>query len=88
MHPAVYILQKLCTKEFTYALKESNKPLVIEKGTSVIIPIYSVQHDPEHFEDPECFRPERFLGDNANNIRKCTYMPFGQGPRACLGFGL
>ncbi|XP_044268123.1 probable cytochrome P450 28a5 [Tribolium madens] len=90
IQPPIHSLQKLCTKNFTWTLKETNKPLVIEKGTPIIIPMLALQRDEEHFEDPESFHPERFLGKNRENIKKCTYMPFGEGPRACLGqrFGL
>ncbi|EFA04564.1 probable cytochrome P450 6a13 [Tribolium castaneum] len=90
IQPPIHSLQKLCTKSFTWTLKETNKPLVIEEGTPIIIPTHALQSDPQHFEDPESFQPERFLGENRENIKKCTHMPFGEGPRACLGqrFGL
>ncbi|XP_044262899.1 cytochrome P450 6g1-like [Tribolium madens] len=89
-HPALLHTQKLCTKDFTFTPKNANKPVTIEKGTTVILPIYGLHHDPDYYEDPDSFQPERFLGSNKENIVKCTFMPFGEGPRSCLGqrFGL
>jgi cytochrome P450 len=58
---------------------------VIEKDTPIILPLFGLQNDPEYFESPESFRPERFIGDNKEKITKCTFLPFGEGPRACLG---
>jgi cytochrome P450 len=54
------------------------------KGAIVNVPIGHIQHDPEFFVDPETFRPERFL-PGASAIARNAYMPFGLGPRFCLG---
>lgn len=54
---------------------------IIEKGTPVIIPVYAVHQDPEYFADPNKFDPERFATDEA----KKTILPFGIGPRNCIG---
>jgi cytochrome P450 len=43
-----------------------------------------VQRDPRSFEDPEAFRPERFLPD-APPLPRGAWMPFGAGPRVCIG---
>lgn len=62
--------------------------MTIEKGTVVVIPIYSIHHDPEHYPNPEVFDPERFNEANGGikNYRdKGVYLPFGDGPRMCLG---
>lgn len=66
-----------------YPIPHTDK--VIEKGTRVIIPTWSIQHDWRYYPNPEHYDPERFYGDNANNIRAGTYMPFGDGPRYCIG---
>ncbi|VVC98074.1 unnamed protein product [Leptidea sinapis] len=49
----------------------------------VHVPVYSLHHDADYFPEPEVFRPERFL--DKDNIRQYTYMPFGGGPRICIG---
>ncbi|KAK9499933.1 hypothetical protein O3M35_002868 [Rhynocoris fuscipes] len=56
----------------------------LPKGTVVSIPFYALHHDPEYFPEPEKFKPERFDSESGN-IRKGTYMPFGDGPRICIG---
>ena len=78
---AFAITPRLCTKSW----KIPGTDFVIEKGTKVFIPISSLQHDPDYWENPDEFIPERFSEENKGNIRSGTYFPFGQGPRMCLG---
>ena len=52
---------------------------------SIVIPIYSLHHNDEYWEEPEAFKPERFLPGNRESINPFTYLPFGQGPRNCIG---
>lgn len=59
--------------------------LVIPKGTFIEIPIYSIQHDPEYYPDPEKFDPERFTPENVKSRHSMTFLPFGDGPRNCIG---
>lgn len=46
--------------------------------------------DPEHFEHPEVYDPDRFSKENIDKIKKMAYLGFGEGPRLCIGkyFGL
>jgi len=57
----------------------------VPKGTGIGVSSYSVQRDPRWWDEPEAFRPERFSPENAENIRKYSYIPFGGGPRVCIG---
>uniref|UniRef100_A0A171B5Z2 Cytochrome P450 6HF1 n=1 Tax=Triatoma infestans TaxID=30076 RepID=A0A171B5Z2_TRIIF len=59
--------------------------ITLPKGLRVAIPLYCLQNDPNYFPDPEKFIPERFSKENRDTIRKGTYMPFGDGPRMCIG---
>lgn len=57
---------------------------VIEKGTPVLIPLMGIQRDPDIFDNPMKFRPERFLNCPDGNPKVKTgivYAPFGDGPR-------
>ncbi|XP_050353663.1 cytochrome P450 6B5-like [Nymphalis io] len=59
--------------------------LRLQKGDRVHIPIYYIHRQPENFPDPTVYRPERFFGDEKKKIKPYTYMPFGEGPRVCIG---
>nr|QZM07481.1 cytochrome P450 monooxygenase CYP6TC1 [Lasioderma serricorne] len=85
-HPAFGLLIRSCVKDY----KIPDTEIVIDKGTQIIIPIHAFHHDPEYFPNPDLFDPERFNDDNKNNIVPSSYLPFGDGPRKCLGlrFGL
>lgn len=46
-----------------------------------------IHHDERWYPAPERFDPERFTGDFEKNLPKCAYIPFGTGPRVCIGNG-
>lgn len=52
---------------------------------SVLIPAYGLHLDPAYFPDPNVFDPNRFVGENKSKIWDYTYIPFGDGPRICIG---
>lgn len=80
-HPPVGVLPRVCTKN--YQVPDSD--LIIEAGTRVSIPVFSIHRDPDHYPDPETFDPERFNEENKANRHPFSYMPFGEGPRTCIG---
>lgn len=51
----------------------------------VWIPVQGIQQDPEFYPEPEIFNPDRFTYDNIKKRDPMTFLPFGDGPRACLG---
>ncbi|GLG95812.1 Probable cytochrome P450 28c1, partial [Gryllus bimaculatus] len=57
----------------------------LEKGTRVFIPILGLQMDPAYFPDPHKFDPERFSEENKATRPRFAYLPFGEGPRNCIG---
>ncbi|XP_030368881.1 probable cytochrome P450 6a14 [Scaptodrosophila lebanonensis] len=59
--------------------------LVIEGGTSVLIPVHSIHYDPEYYPEPERFDPERFTPEAVAARNPFAYLPFGDGPRNCIG---
>ena len=59
-----------------------------KEGMAVIVPIYNLHHDETYFPDPESYKPERFLPENKESINQFAYLPFGMGPRNCIGMRL
>jgi cytochrome P450 len=57
----------------------------IPAGTTVIISPWVSHRDPRYFDKPTAFRPERWSGDFAATLPRFAYIPFGGGPRICIG---
>lgn len=57
----------------------------IPKGVNIIIVPFALHRDPEHFPEPEEFKPERFLPENASGRNPYAYIPFSAGLRNCIG---
>ena len=57
----------------------------IPKNTVVLPNVYSALMDPKHWDQPNKFNPERFISSNGKLIKHDAQMPFGIGPRICLG---
>jgi cytochrome P450 len=59
----------------------------IKAGTTVLISQFLIHHHPSIWHDPKVFNPDRFLPENVARRPKFAYLPFGAGPRVCLGSG-
>ncbi len=57
----------------------------VAAGVIVIVPTWVVHRDSRWFEEPEAFRPERWADGLARRLPRCAYLPFGGGPRQCIG---
>jgi cytochrome P450 len=57
----------------------------IKAGTQIIIPIYAIHRHRRHWANPDDFEPDRFASKNEAEIPRYQYMPFGAGPRICIG---
>ncbi|XP_062563221.1 probable cytochrome P450 9f2 [Armigeres subalbatus] len=75
---------RLCVRDYTLDDGQGLK-FTIDKGTCVSFPIHGLHHDPQYFPNPGQFDPERFSDENRGKIRMGTYLPFGIGPRNCIG---
>jgi cytochrome P450 family 9 len=81
--PPAPVTDRLCVKD--YNVKYGQYDFTIEKGKFCWIPIYALHYDEKYFPNPQKFDPERFSEDNKKNINTGAYLPFGVGPRNCIG---
>jgi cytochrome P450 family 6 len=59
--------------------------VVLEKGIPIFISIWALHFDSKFYPDPEKFDPTRFTEENVKSRPQFTYLPFGEGPRNCIG---
>ena len=59
--------------------------VVIPGGSMVIVYVYGAHHAPRHWPDPDTFDPERFTKEEMKQRTPFTFLPFGGGPRVCIG---
>lgn len=82
--PVLACMKKICTE--TCELKGSDGLVCqVEPQTEIIICAQGLQEDSRYWENPEVFDPERFSLDKKNSINKYVFLPFGEGPRMCVG---
>lgn len=88
MNSFPFPLWKICT-ESVELTDYDGKTVKIEKGTKVLIPYYSLHLHPEHYTEPDAFKPERFDESDGHGLKYYKdaglFAPFGNGPRSCLG---
>ena len=63
---------------------------MVPKGTDVNINIFAVHHDERWWQDAEAFKPERWISDATGGDKTggLAYLPFGAGPKLCVGYKL
>ncbi|XP_041603062.1 cytochrome P450 3A12-like isoform X2 [Vulpes lagopus] len=79
LYPITGRLVRVCKKDVEIG------GVFIPKGTVVMVPTFTLHQDPDIWPEPEKFQPERFSKKNKDSINPYTYLPFGTGPRNCLG---
>ena len=59
--------------------------LPVRRGMSVVMPIYAIHRHAKHWSEPDAFEPSRFSPEREAAIERYQYLPFGAGPRICIG---
>ncbi len=60
----------------------------VPAGTTLGVSQWVTHRDPRYYEEPEAFRPERWLAESIQQLPKYAWFPFGGGPRLCIGASL
>lgn len=81
LHSPALILSREASED--YYIPEYD--FTVKKGLAIMIPVYAIHHYPQYYKNPEIFDPERFMPENRQSIVPYTYLPFGGGPRNCIG---
>jgi cytochrome P450 len=79
LYPPVWLIDRQAIRPFNL------KGYHFQAGTLLVVSPYTVHRRPEYFPDPEVFDPERFGPGQEEALPRMAYMPFGDGPRVCLG---
>jgi cytochrome P450 len=79
LYPPAYIIARRAVEDVVVGRH------LVKKHTIVLVNILGTHRRPDLFPRPEAFDPERFLGDAEKAFPRCGYMPFGAGPRVCIG---
>lgn len=85
-YPPVPILLRRVVKDY----KEPISNVILRKGQMVFIPAFSIQRDAEYYPNPEKYDPDRFSPEEVQKRNPFLFIPFGEGPRICIGlrFGM
>uniref|UniRef100_A0A8C1W8D6 Cytochrome P450 3A n=1 Tax=Cyprinus carpio TaxID=7962 RepID=A0A8C1W8D6_CYPCA len=79
LFPIVARLERVCKKTVDI------NGLLVPKDVVVMIPTFALHRDPDYWSDPESFKPQRFTKGNKESVDPYMFMPFGLGPRNCIG---
>ncbi len=78
LYPPAYVIDRVALEDDQ--LEERS----FTKGTLVLMSVYELHRHADFWEDPEQYRPERFMGEQPKDLTR-YYYPFGAGPRMCVG---
>lgn len=81
MYPIITKLKR--RSKAPYKIPETN--IIIDKGQLIKISVLGIHHDEKYYPNPEVFDPQRFSPENVQARHKCAFLPFGEGPKQCIG---
>lgn len=80
-YPPVTVIMRKSTEKYTF----EDIKLTIPKDTRIFISSYGIHRDPEIYPNPDVFDIDRFNEDAVAARHPMHYLPFGDGPRNCVG---
>ncbi|XP_063532059.1 probable cytochrome P450 6a13 [Cydia strobilella] len=81
MFPSAGVLKRVCARPYTFPELGLN----VDPGVKIVVPVEALQNDEKYFDNPRDFQPNRFTPEEMKKRHKYVYLPFGDGPRACIG---
>lgn len=81
LYPPAPIITRTAVRDFRLG------EFLIPAGAVIYVPIYALHRHASIWQDPEVFDPQRFSPEQAKERHRLAYMPFGAGPRVCIGSG-
>ncbi|MBZ0291888.1 MAG: cytochrome P450, partial [Anaerolineae bacterium] len=79
LYPPAWIFTRMALEDFELGM------YTIPKGSIILMSPYAMHRHPDYWEHPTEFQPERFHAGWENEVPKYAYVPFGGGPRICIG---
>jgi cytochrome P450 len=79
LYPPVHTFGREAERDITIG------PMALRRGDIVLINVYGMHHRRDYYPEPEAFRPERFTEAAEKERPRGRYLPFGGGPRICIG---
>jgi cytochrome P450 len=79
LYPPAYMIGRQAERDVTVG------PVTLRRGDTIFVNIYAMHRRDDCFAEPEAFRPERFSPENDKKLPRGAYLPFGGGPRICIG---
>ncbi|XP_049767854.1 cytochrome P450 6j1-like [Schistocerca cancellata] len=83
-YPTVNFLNREASRDY----RIEGTDIVLPKGTAVFVSVAGLHSDPKYWKEPLRFWPDRFREENSRDRPSHTFMPFGEGPRTCIGMRL
>jgi cytochrome P450 len=84
-YPILPFVDRMSCSDYELPAPTGTGTIIFPAGTAVYIPTLAIHNDPTYYPEPEKFDPDRFTEENKHSRPNRTYLPFGEGPRVCIG---
>jgi cytochrome P450 len=81
LYPPIWLLGRMALEE------DRLGPYRVKKGATVAVPVRAIHRMEKYYSDPEEFHPERWTPEFERDLPRAAFLPFGVGPRTCMGAG-